>query len=189
MLPRIEHEKTEGVGEASGSFLSLVESLSGQKLRNCYQCQKCSAGCPVADAADYTVNQVIRLVQMNQANKVLQSSMIWLCTACETCGTRCPNDIDMAPVMDVLKQLALQGEGIEIKEENISTFHSVFLKNIKSYGRLHEVGMMGALRLKTGGLFSDLDIAFDLMKKGKLKMLPGRIRGRKGVKRTLKSVV
>jgi len=189
VLPTIEHEKTEGGEEAGGSFLSLVESLSGQKLRNCYQCQKCSAGCPVAEGADYTVNQVVRLIQMNQASKTLQNSMIWLCTACETCGARCPNDINMAPVMDVLKQLALQEEGIEIKEENISTFHSVFLRNVKSHGRLHEVGMMGALRLKTGGLFSDMDIALDLIKKGKLKMLPGRIRGKKEIKRTLKSVV
>ena len=187
VLPRAEYEKE--AGDATGSLLSTVESLSGQKLRNCYQCQKCSAGCPVAREADYTVNQMVRLVQMNQASKALQSSMIWLCTACETCGARCPNDINMAPVMDVLKQLALQEEGMEIKEEHISAFHSVFLKNVKSHGRLHELGMMGFLRLRTGGLFSDLGIAFDLTKKGKLKMLPDRIKGRRGIKRTLKSVV
>ena len=184
MLLNAEEVKT---GDLGGTFFSTVESLSGQKLRNCYQCQKCSAGCPIAYTADYTVNQIIRLVQMNQVSKALQNSMIWLCTACETCGVRCPNDIKMSAVMDVLKQLALQKEETEIKEEQISAFHSSFLNSIKSNGRIHELGMMAALRLKTGGLFSDLGMAFDMMKKGKLKILPSRVKGIRGIKRIFKN--
>ncbi|HIE29297.1 TPA: hypothetical protein EYP66_18660 [Candidatus Poribacteria bacterium] len=188
LLPSSEYER---VGETarSNTFLATVESLSGQKLNNCYQCQKCAAGCPVAYAADYTVNQVIRLVQMNQASRALQSSMIWLCTACETCGVRCPNDINMSAVMDALKQLALQEKEMKINEERISAFHSIFLKNIKSNGRIHELGMMAALRLKTGGLFSDLGMAFDMIKKGKLKILPSKVKGIRGIKRIFKTVV
>lgn len=182
-LPRAEGEKMKETEKSGSSFLSTVESLSGQKLRNCYQCKKCSVGCPVAYAADYKVNQIVRLVQMNRVSDALQSSMIWICAACETCGARCPNDINMAPVMDVLKQMALQEEGCEIKETKTSVFHSVFLNNVKSNGRIHEGSMMGKLKLKTGGIFSDMDIALDMLKKGKLRILPEKIKGRKQLKK------
>jgi heterodisulfide reductase subunit B len=98
------------------ALLSIVEAESGQKLTNCYQCQKCSAGCPVTPFTDYTVSQIIRLTQMNQANKVLSSSMIWLCTACGTCGARCPNDINMADEFDKSTQDACAALDIELIE-------------------------------------------------------------------------
>jgi len=100
-------------------------------------------------------------------------------------------------VMDVLKQLALQEKKREIKEEQISDFHSIFLKNIKSNGRIHEIRMMASLRLKTtpwppllrgtGGLFSDLPMAFDMIKKGKLKILPSKVKGIRGIRRMFKT--
>jgi len=188
-LPNAEYEGLKETESSDATFLSTVESLSGQKLTNCYQCQKCAAGCPVIYTTDYTVNQIIRLVQMNQESKALQSSMIWLCAACETCGVRCPNDIKMSAVMDVLKQLALREEKMEIKEKQISAFHSTFLKNIRSNGRIHELGMMAALRLKIGGLFSDLGMAFDMIKKGKLKILPSKVKGIRGIRRVFKTAV
>ena len=189
LLPNAEYERFNETKSSDATFLATVEFLSGQKLTNCYQCQKCAAGCPVASDADYTVNQIIRLVQMNQASKAIQSSMIWQCTACETCGVRCPNDIRMSAVMDALKQLALQEKEGEIKEENTRDFHAIFLKNIKNYGRIHELGMMALLRLKTGELFSDLGLALDMIKKGKLKILPRRVKGIRGIRRIFKSVL
>lgn len=72
----------------SAEFLDQVENQSGQKVRICYQCGKCSAGCPVAYAMDLLPNQVMRLVQLGLKEEVLTCATIWLCASCETCATR-----------------------------------------------------------------------------------------------------
>jgi heterodisulfide reductase subunit C len=130
---------------------------------------------------------------MNQESKVLSSSMIWLCTACGTCGARCPNDINMALAMDILKKRALESEGVEISEDQINTFHSAFLDNIRKKGRLHEMGMMIGYKRKMGELFSDIQadmkLASSMRKKGKLKLLGKKIKGLKGIKKLFKEEV
>ncbi|MFL7807317.1 MAG: 4Fe-4S dicluster domain-containing protein, partial [Anaerolineae bacterium] len=81
------------LAESDIAFLHEVERRSGQNLARCYQCGKCSAGCPIAFEMDYPPHQVIRGVQMGMRDLVLASSTIWLCAACETCSTRCPQDV------------------------------------------------------------------------------------------------
>jgi len=174
----------------NSDLITIVESESGQKLTNCYQCQKCSAGCPMTPFTDYTVSQIIRLTQMNQESKVLSCSMIWLCTACGTCGARCPNDINMALAMDVLKKRAVEVDGSEISEERINTFHAAFLDNIRKKGRLHEMGMMIGYKRKMGELFSDIradmELAGSMRKKGKLKLIGKKIKGVKEIRKLFK---
>ncbi len=86
-------------------FRDIVIESAGKEVFNCYQCNKCSAGCPVAFAMDLLPHQVIRSVLFGKKEKVMSSGTIWLCASCETCTTRCPNEIDIAQVMDVLRQL------------------------------------------------------------------------------------
>lgn len=88
-------------------FLKKVEDVSGQKIYACYQCGKCSAGCPAADDMDMLPNQVIRSIQLGN-DEVLTCKTIWLCASCFTCGTRCPHGIDIAKVMEALRQLTLR---------------------------------------------------------------------------------
>ena len=93
---------------APGSlFLDEVVAVSGVDIRACYQCQKCSAGCPVVSAMDILPSQIIRQIQYGRREKVLGSGSIWICASCHTCSVRCPNDIDFARVMDCLRHIAL----------------------------------------------------------------------------------
>jgi CO dehydrogenase/acetyl-CoA synthase alpha subunit len=55
--------------------------------------------CPVAFAMDYKPNQICRW-SLGMKERVLSSKTIWVCASCYTCSTRCPNDIDIAKVMD-----------------------------------------------------------------------------------------
>ena len=158
-------------------ILRRIYEGTGQDLTLCFQCGKCSSGCPVADSADYTVSQIVRLLQLGKTDEALSSSMIWICTGCETCGARCPNDINMAPVMDFCKQLALEKE-IEIPERRIETFHRTFLKELRRKGRMHEVGLIMGYKLRTKDLFSDLMLGAGMFLRGKLKLLPFRVKGR-----------
>jgi heterodisulfide reductase subunit C len=99
-------------------FLKKIEDVSGQKIYGCYQCGKCTAGCPMADDMDLTPNQVIRMVQLG-CEEVLASKTIWLCASCFTCGTRCPHGIDICKVMEALRLVSLRKNEDKIKAEEI----------------------------------------------------------------------
>jgi heterodisulfide reductase subunit C len=90
------------------AFVAKVEKISGQKLLACYQCGKCSAGCPMAAHMDILPNQVIRMAQLGMQQKLLASRTIWTCVSCLTCNTRCPKNIKIAEVIESLRQTALR---------------------------------------------------------------------------------
>ena len=87
--------------------MKKVEELSGENVHACFQCGKCSAGCPLADVMDILPNQVIRLLQMGD-EEVLNSETIWLCASCFTCATRCPKGIDLSKIMEALRTILLR---------------------------------------------------------------------------------
>lgn len=161
--------------DSSESFCKEVARKSGQPVEACFQCQKCSSGCPVAGHADYTPAQVIRLVQYGLKEQLLSSRFLWLCPGCETCGARCPNGINTARVLDVLKNIAFK-EKVARGPEPL--FHQRFLASIRAHGRAHEAGVLFQYKLKSGQVFSDLGLGFTLLKKGKLHLLPSRIKKR-----------
>lgn len=94
-----------------GPFVKRVEELSGQNIFSCYQCGKCSAGCPITAAMDILPAQIIRLIQLGEADEVLNSKTIWLCASCLTCAARCPKGIDLARVMETLRVVSLRDKG------------------------------------------------------------------------------
>ncbi|MBU3931784.1 MAG: heterodisulfide reductase subunit C, partial [Proteobacteria bacterium] len=59
----------EALMPLENSFLEEVVEASGVDIRACYQCQKCSAGCPVVTAMDILPNQVIRQIQYGRREK------------------------------------------------------------------------------------------------------------------------
>jgi heterodisulfide reductase subunit C len=163
--------------EPNGSFLSEVDQLSGEALQNCYQCQKCSAGCPVNFAMDILPNQVFRHIQYGHRTRVLSSQAIWLCASCHACSVRCPNSIDIAKVMDTLRSMSLRS-GVASGESKISTFHQFFVDLIRVLGRTWEPGF-GIYKLKTGGLLGMTGFALNMFRKGKLGIVPSYSGGRK----------
>ena len=100
-------------------FVRKIEEYSGQDLLACYQCGKCSAGCPAAFAMDMLPSQIIRLIQLGQVQEVLDSSTIWFCAACQTCYARCPKGVDLSRIMEALRDIALQEKGDHLKVEAI----------------------------------------------------------------------
>jgi len=157
--------------DARDQLLSEVVHRSGEKIQNCFQCQKCSAGCPVNFAMDILPNQIFRHIQYGHREKVLASKTIWLCAGCYACSVRCPNSIDIAKVMDTLRNLSFQS-GVQAGEKDVTTFHSFFLNLIKTTGRMQELGLLALLKLKTGGLFRDAGLGYEMFRRGKIKLLP-----------------
>ncbi len=173
-------DRNTQVNQKDNPFLSEVIQASGEKIQACFQCQKCSAGCPIAYAMDILPNQVLRRIQYGHREKVLTSKTIWICASCYTCSVRCPNEIDIARVMDALRGLAIRS-GAEPGEKDIPLFHSVFLDSIKSKGRIHELSLIVQLKSKTKDFFKDAGLGLKMFRKGKIKLLPSRFGGGKEI--------
>ncbi len=161
-------------------FAEMIRKETGENVFLCYQCQKCSSGCPVAEHFDLAPNQLMRAIQLGQKEMVLHSKTIWLCAMCETCATRCPHDINITKIMDGLKIIA-QKEGIESKVPSVPLFYRAALRGIRWFGRMYEAGLMGEIYLRqmwSGQLNyqqvwkSDLPLALKMYKSGKLKLFP-----------------
>jgi heterodisulfide reductase subunit C len=167
--------------QKENSFLLEVAQTSGERIQACYQCQKCSAGCPVAYAMDILPNQVLRHIQYEHREKVLSSKTIWICASCYTCSVRCPNNIDIAKIMDTLRSLAIH-YGVKPGEKDIPLFHSLFLNTIKSRGRMHELSLLLQLKLKTREFFKDASLGLKMYRKGKIKLFPSKFGGGREIK-------
>ena len=177
-------EATPEVVKPDLSFLKQVEETLGQKISPCFHCNKCSSGCPVTFAMDIFPNKVVRMVQMGMKDEVLRSSTIWLCASCETCTTRCPNEVDISALMDVLRGMAVREE-VPVAEESVPIFHSAFLSAVKKRGRVYEMGMLAKYKLKTrkrGGVFKDAGLGWEMFKRGKLRLLPVKVRQKNQVR-------
>jgi len=161
-----------------------LEGSTGEKVRHCYQCKKCSAGCPVAFAMDLLPHEVMKMVQYGQERRLLECSTIWLCSSCETCSTRCPNDIDIARVMDGLREMSLEA-GLAAERE-VRTFHRSFLNGIKLAGRTNESVLIGQYKALSHRLFDDLGLGAVMLLKGKIKLLPRMVKDRGSVRRIFK---
>ncbi len=167
------------------SFINRVENHSGTQVSSCMQCHKCSTGCPVGQEMDLFSSQVMRLINLGEEKEVLKSRAIWLCASCEACSTRCPMGIDIAAVMDTLrimsvkKKEATPGAGAKL-------FNSVFLSNVKAFGRIYEVGLMAILKLRSRDFFSDMDKAPKMFAKGKLSLKPHFSKRKKEIKEIFK---
>jgi len=162
-------------------FLGQVEALSRENVRRCYYCLKCTAGCPTAYAMDYGPAQVLKLAQLGRREALMRSSAIWLCVGCETCWTRCPNGISAGHVMDALKQMA-QTEGYAPAERRVLVLHRQFLTSIRLFGRVHELSMLALYKLLSRDLLTDLDLGAKMFLKGKIPILPERIRRLKDIR-------
>jgi heterodisulfide reductase subunit C len=171
----------EPITFGENSFLSEVVQASGETIQACYQCQKCSAGCPVASAMDILPHQILRRIQYNHREKVLSSKTIWICASCYTCSVRCPNNIDIAKIMDTLRSIALSS-GIKPGEKDIPIFHSIFLDTIKSKGRIHELSLILKFKSKTRDFFKDANLGLKMYRKGKIKLFPSKFGGGKDIK-------
>ncbi len=167
-----------------------IESLAHTQLVNCYQCGKCTAGCPVAARMDLAPNQLIRTLQLGQAATALCSRAIWECVSCQTCSARCPKEVDCAAVMDALREISLAEGLVGPSQQPIVSFQQAFLHNIRRNGRLAELELIAqfktAVFFRTGRvafLFKDASLAPQLGKRKKLHFLPGKVQDRKVVER------
>jgi heterodisulfide reductase subunit C2 len=90
----------------------LIKMHGSEKLLKCFQCGTCTSDCPVARYSDsYRPRTILHMARLGLKDRVLKSDTLWLCAACYTCTDRCPQDVEVASVIRVLRNLAAE-EGI-----------------------------------------------------------------------------
>jgi len=180
--------RESGAVTCDPGFTQQVGKDSGVNVSLCYQCLTCTLGCPMARYMDYHPDEIVRMVQLGLRDAVLGCSTIWICASCEACVTRCPNEVNIPHLMDVLHQMALR-EGVKPKEPHVKKFHDAFMDPVKRFGRQHE-GLMSAEHFMRSRDFSlrTLKVAaalgIGMIMKRKIKLMPPKAgEGKAGVRR------
>lgn len=100
-------------------FVKKIEEISGQKVLGCYQCGKCTAGCPMGAVMVEKPHEIMRLLQLGIFEEASQSHTIWLCASCQTCASRCPRGVDLSRVMEALRANLLRKNLLHLSLNNL----------------------------------------------------------------------
>jgi heterodisulfide reductase subunit C len=168
-------------------LIKAVREISGIDVSACLQCKKCTNGCPITGLAKVSPSEIIRRLQLNTGDAVLDSDLIWMCASCETCFSRCPMKIDMASVMDALRILAVKKKASKQKG-NVRLFNKSFLKTVQLFGRTYDLGMIAGYKVGTSSYFQDTDKFPMMLKKGKIALLPSFKGDKKYIKRIFNKI-
>jgi heterodisulfide reductase subunit B2 len=162
----------------------LIQDEIGQNVYLCYQCVKCTSGCPLSEYFDWQPNQVMRAVQLGQEEIALDSKTPWLCASCQTCSTRCPQGLDITAIMEFLTREALQ-RGYKPQIPEVDRFNKAFMRELGLWGRSYELGLMMEMKLRnlrTHSIMEDMDLGVKVILKNKMPFLPKRVRPPRKVK-------
>ncbi len=148
-----------------------IQDELGQNVYLCYQCIKCSSGCPMVEFFDWQPNQIMRALQLGQEDIALKSQTPWLCASCQTCTTRCPQGLDINGIMDFLTREALD-RGFTAPVSEVKIFNEAFMREIRLWGRAYELGLMAEMKLRTHNIMGDMDLGMKMLAKNKFPFLP-----------------
>jgi heterodisulfide reductase subunit C len=123
----------------------------------------------MAGRGDLLPHQVLRLLQLGDesAAATLQP---WLCVGCQTCATRCPQEIDLSLFMDALRAEARKAGCVPSEARRMAVFNEAFLGQILRRGRLSEIELGIAYNLGTRNPLANADALPALLRRGKVKV-------------------
>ncbi len=188
----------------AGSLAALVLKATGSSPLDCYQCGRCAAGCPQNVPGEMPVSptRILRWLQLESAfaddparaeryaEQALTAETPWLCAGCQACTTRCPQGVDIAGIMDVLRQEGLRRgtTATTRRVRDIQALHRVFLSGALRQGRIHELFLVIAYKLRTGHFFQDAMLGPAMFRRGKLHVLPGKSPDTQRVRAAIKTL-
>jgi len=162
-------------------MVDRIAKDAGVDFDDCYQCGKCTAGCPMAHAMDLVPRQVIRYLQLGLPDKVLAAKTPWICANCMTCSARCPQGVDIDKVMLAIRHLAKKKGMQPVREADV--FDDAFVGNIRNYGKSNEAVLAVKYNLKSGHLMQDALNAPKMAARGMIGLKIHKVNDRDAVRK------
>jgi len=134
---------------------------------------------------DIKPDVMVRKVLTGEKDEILKSKTIWICTGCETCGSRCPNLISVGKINEFMREQVYKS-GIPAAVKPALDIHISFLNSIRRFGIVHEATMLAEFKLRTKDFFSDLSIGLKMLLKGKISLKIHKIKGLDDIKRIMR---
>ncbi len=164
--------------ELRAAFWEQVDSFpEGYKIKKCLQCGTCTGTCPVSDVMDITPRRIVAMFRAGLLEDILKSRAIWLCASCYSCTVRCPAGIKVTDTMYALKRIAME-KHIYPPRFPVHVLSEAFTSNVKRFGRNYELGLglRYFLRSKFMKLFGNTGYAINMIRRGRLGLIPKRIK-------------
>ena len=98
------------INEQSLSLRAIEEinTLSGESVKLCMQCATCTGMCPMVEEMDFSPRKVMHFAQFGLMERLAEINTFWKCASCHACSVKCPRGIDIAKVMEALRQQPLR---------------------------------------------------------------------------------
>lgn len=171
---------------ASASARKL-ETKAISMVNACYQCGRCSGGCPVVKEMDYSPRALLRHLQLGQWERVLSSKTIWLCAGCYGCTINCPRGVDLTWLMSRLRQIAI-ASGLQ---NNQAKFYQAFVSAVIQNGLLSEPAFMLSYARQAGWqvLADQWESGWQMFLRGKIRLKVQKLNDGGGLRQVLTSLL
>lgn len=152
-----------GISESDLKLKEQIAKDAGVDFKDCYQCGKCTAGCPLADGMDLMPREVIRYLQLGLVQEVLDAKTPWICAQCNVCSTRCPQNVDITSVMRAVRLASKHAGKRPVPEADI--FDDAFIANVKAHGISNEQYLAVKFNMQSGHLMQDVGNGMRMFKR------------------------
>jgi heterodisulfide reductase subunit D len=92
----------------STDMATFVREECGENVYLCYQCERCSSGCPTVPAMHYRPAQMMRMAQFGLEDMLASDASIWRCVGCDMCTAHCPHNLSVRRLVEVMRQHVMQ---------------------------------------------------------------------------------
>lgn len=134
-------EKVPTVIKAEEMDLKFKYEMSkkhgAEKVMLCFQCGTCTADCPIARFSEfYRPRRIARMVQFGLKHRLLSDEALWLCSNCFTCVDHCPQGVEIAGIVRVLRNLAVKENKV------VPLVYTILASNLLKGGYVYEIREM-----------------------------------------------
>jgi Fe-S oxidoreductase len=139
---------------------------------------------------DQTPRRVIGLINADMKEDVMACNTYWYCASCYHCTVRCPSNIDIAEVMYAVKRYSIWHK--QYKEGLVGpVFSETWVKTTLNSGRSYEPVLAPTYMFNFGPkkFFQEALTATNLMLKGRIPVLPPRIKRLDNFKRMIRRII
>jgi heterodisulfide reductase subunit C len=164
----VEAVNLSEIGDQSRQLIGEIAEAANVNLLDCYQCGKCSAGCPMTDAMDMRPQQVIRHLQLGILEPALEARGPWICAGCEVCSARCPQNVHITDLMREVRRASKATGHHPVPASDV--FEEQFIKGVRKYGRSSESRLAMKFNLGSGHLLQDVAGAPKMLQRGMISL-------------------